>query len=274
MPQVRSVASNVTIPKFTRATLSAADVKTARGLKSAIADQLKTVRLAQRRDNLPKYDSKSDLWRSPDGHPLVTVQLTKAPPQTRDFPSTEALVDPKTNTYFYMSVGGIAGPMGAGPLSLPARVAFKNQPYSVTDCKALTAAAAGKVSVEPPKKVFHFKPQVFSVGWNYGSGIALPPNRENPRPRVGSSIDVNLVFPYIDIKPRWKVSTNEATKTITVLMDGESTNTVHPRAAVHPYDVTIPMQRPKFLGATYTLLVKDTGGKTLAKSTFRNMLPM
>src|SRR5882757_9013703 len=83
--------------------LTAADLKTARGMRTAINGVLSRVKLGPSlpANKLPKYDAKSGVEKAPNGDPLFAVQLSKPPPPgSADMPSTYALVDPKKNQFY------------------------------------------------------------------------------------------------------------------------------------------------------------------------------
>lgn len=120
----------------------------------------------------------------------------------------------------------------------------------------------------------HFSPGVSNLGWSYGPGIQPPAGFP-----TGPAINMDVVFSYADVKPKYKVRTDEKTRTITVLLEGTSTNAVHPLIAVHPQPLRIAMQRPKQLGKEYKIVVRDansegtTYNKVLAQTKFGNFLP-
>lgn len=128
--------------------------------------------------------------------------------------------------------------------------------------------------VHPTKQpsVYHFTPTIHTAGFSPGVGIMPrdPPENFYGGPRVHLSIQ----FPYIDIRPVVKVSVDEAAKVLTLVIDGQSTTTVHPRALSRPVDIDVRVSRPGQIGATYTLLVKDMNGKVLSQSPFPNYLPV
>ncbi len=118
------------------------------------------------------------------------------------------------------------------------------------------------------KKQYHFDASVSAASWSYGSGVVRPGGIG-----AGPSINATITLPYIDVKPEWKVRTDEKNHTITVTIDGVSPNTVHPLVAVRPQDINIPVQRPKDLGAEYKIVFATPKGQELFETTFRNMLP-
>ena len=249
--------------------LSAADLKTAKHMRTAINGVLARVRLGPSLpdDKLPRYDQKSGLESAPNGDLLFAVQLSKPPPAgAADMPSSYALVDPKKNQFFAMTGGGITGrTFGRGPLALPGNAQFKGRSYSAAEVKQLGEAALAHAA--KPKQ-HHFEASVSAAGWSYGSGV--------PRPgggHLGPSISATLTLPYIDVKPEWTVHTDEKTHTLKVTIDGISPNKVHPLAPARPQDISIPVERPKDLGAEYKIVFHDRQGKQLFKTTFRNMLP-
>jgi len=246
--------------------ITAADIKTAQALKTAIVDQLAVVRLAPiDPKDAPTLDAKSGLQKAPNGHLLFGVLLSSPPAGSFDMPQTWAYVDPLTNRYYYGMMGGLAGGLAqfSGPLNLPG-LAFKGKKYSVAQLKALEKAAAK----QPKTKLYHFEPTVFSASYSPGMGMRPPPGVD-PGPKV----TVNVLFPYIDIKPSWEVAIDEKKHTMTVVLDGTSTTTNHPLAPVKPQDLIISVARPADIGKTYTLLIKDIHGKTLNSSEFGNVLP-
>ena len=82
------------------------------------------------------------------------------------------------------------------------------------------------------------------------------------------------MFPFIDVKPEYKVKLNEATRTFTVTVDGTSENTVHSRVHTVPLDFNLPVERPSTLGGTYKIKFVDVKGAKLFETSFKNLLPM
>lgn len=117
--------------------------------------------------------------------------------------------------------------------------------------------------------LYHFEPSVNSASWSYGSGVHAP-----GRPGVGPSVNLNLSVPYVDVKPSFKVHIDEKKHQVVVTVDATSPSKIHPMVMVGPKDYNVPVKRPADIGASYTIVVKDIHGKTLAKSQFANMLPM
>jgi hypothetical protein len=250
-------------------TLTAADLKTAKHLRTAINGLLARVRLGPSlpAGKLPKLDAKTGLNKAPNGDLLVPVQLSKPRPSgAEDMPTSYALVDPKKNQFYAMTGGGLTGAtFGRGPLALPGNAQFKGRSYNAAEVKQLTEAAL-PAAAKPREQ--HYEASVSAASWNFGSGVALPGGKPF-RPGINATI----TLPYIDVKPEWKVKTDEKTHTITVTIDGISPNKVHPEIATRPQDISIPADRPKDLGAEYKLVFKDHKGKQLFATKFTNMLP-
>lgn len=124
---------------------SAADLKTAAGLKPAILEVLMRVRFGQplAAADAPKSNAKGE-WRAPNGDRLIPVTMSKPPPGMMDGMTSMAFVNPKTNQFYEASFGGIAGLRAFhGPLGLPTGTQFKGKAFSPKDIEALTAAANG-----------------------------------------------------------------------------------------------------------------------------------
>jgi hypothetical protein len=127
----------------TRSTLNPSDLKTAAKLKEGINEQLSRVRLGQ---PLPEakmpQQGRDGVWHAPSGDRLFSVSLSKPPPGSADFPTTYALVNPRTNEFFKMQSGGFTGATFAhGPLALPNPLHFKTRSLGPVDFKKLEAAA-------------------------------------------------------------------------------------------------------------------------------------
>lgn len=126
-----------------KASLNPADLKVAAKLKDAINEQLSRVRLGQPlpQNKAPQH-GRDGAWHAPNGDRLFSVSLSKPPPGSADFPTTYALVNPKTNEFYKMQSGGFTGATFAhGPLTLPKALDFKTRVFSATDFKKLEAAA-------------------------------------------------------------------------------------------------------------------------------------
>jgi hypothetical protein len=124
---------------------SAADLKTAAGLKPAILEVLKRVRFGQPLPaaDAPKTDAKGQ-WHAPNGDRLIQVAISTPPPGMMDGMSQFGFVNPKTNQFYEGTFGGIAGVRNFhGPMALPAGTQFKGKTFSAKDIDALTAAAKG-----------------------------------------------------------------------------------------------------------------------------------
>ncbi len=117
--------------------------KVAANLKPAIKEMLMRVRFGAplAAADLPKLSGKN--WKAPNGDLLVSVVLDKAPKGSADVPTNFALVNPKTNQYFVVSVGGFAGTLGHGPLSLPASNQFKGKTFDAAQIRHLSDVANG-----------------------------------------------------------------------------------------------------------------------------------
>lgn len=117
--------------------------KVAEGLKPAIKEMLMRVRFgaALPAAELPKQTAKG--WKAPNGDALLSVVLDKAPKGTADVPTNLALVNPKTNQYFVLSVGGLAGTLGHGPLALPTTSQFKGKTFDAKELERLSGLANG-----------------------------------------------------------------------------------------------------------------------------------
>ncbi len=269
MPTLRPVSSAAAASSVAKPTLSAADLKTARALKPTILEIMKRVRLVPApAASLPKFDAAKNLWKATNGHLLVSVTLSKPPAGMSDGYTTRGLVDPKTNQFWVLNQGGIAGTTsGQGPLSLPEGQKFTSKSYSQADVHALEKAANAKaVSVKP--KVHHFEPTVLNAAWSYGMGV-----RPLPGMYAGPAIRGQVVFPFVDIKPDYKVKLNEKTHTFTVTVDGTSDVTVHSRQHTVPVDFDLHVQRPSGLGGNYKIKFVDPKGVKLFETSFMNMLP-
>jgi hypothetical protein len=123
--------------------LNPADLKVAAKLKEGINEQLSRVRLGQPlpQNKMPEA-GRDGVWHAPNGDRLFSVSLSKPPPGSADFPTTYALVNPKTNEFYKMQSGGFTGATFAhGPLALPKALDFKTRNLSPTDFKKLEAAA-------------------------------------------------------------------------------------------------------------------------------------
>lgn len=130
----------------TRQTLNPADLKTAAKLKEGINEQLARIRLGQPlpQNKMPQA-GRDGVWHAPNGDRLFSVSLSKPPPGSADFPTTYALVNPKTNEFYKMQSGGFTGATFAhGPLALPHHLELKSKALSPTDFKKLEAAANGE----------------------------------------------------------------------------------------------------------------------------------
>jgi len=141
--QVRSAAVSAAKP---HAGPSAADLKTASKLKPAILEVLKRVRFGQPLSaaDAPKMDAKGE-WRAPNGDRLIPVTLSTPPKGMADGMSTSGFVNPKTNSFYQGTFGGIAGVrMFHGPAGLPTGTQFTGKTFTAKDIAALTEAAAGK----------------------------------------------------------------------------------------------------------------------------------
>lgn len=133
---------------------SAADLKTAAGLKPAILEVLKRVRFGQPipAADAPKVNARGE-WRAPNGDRLISVTMSKPPPGMMDGPTNMAFVNPKTNQFYQGTFGGVAGSrFFHGPMGLGTK--FTDKSFSAKDIEALTAAAnhTGGATAATPSK--------------------------------------------------------------------------------------------------------------------------
>jgi hypothetical protein len=130
-------------PPVERPTLGPRDRQTASKLTKALESPFNRMRVDLGKSNqVLKYDQKSGVWRSPQGQPLVNVQLKNG---------ITAYVDPSSNRYYLAKEGKasipfIGGPRlnAHGPLSLPQGTRFSGDQFSVADAKMLSNIANGR----------------------------------------------------------------------------------------------------------------------------------
>jgi hypothetical protein len=258
---VAKIASNTTISKG----ISVADVATAKKLKPAINDVMMRVRVGLTvKSQEPKWDAAANVFRAKNGHPLVSIELDKKIPGSADMIGRTGLVDPKTNQFYVMHSGGIAGMRNFnGPLGLPADASFKGKSYSLAQVKLIQAAAVK--TVKPPQ--FHASPTLQSASYSMGMGIQPPPGVYG-----GPRVNLTVTFPNITYKPTTSVEIDERAKTMAVTVDASEGNP-QSRAMTRPEDLMIPVNRPETIGAEYKLIVKDYKGKVLSQSKFTNWIP-
>lgn len=143
-PVTRASATKIKPPKPAKVRpLSAADKKVAAGLKAALRPISRAGLIAPTpAAKAPKYDPVSGLYRTPTGHPLVHVTLSRPPPGMMDGMFEQALVDPATNKFYLVTVGGIAGlHRFSGPVNLPEGSKFSAKSYTPTQVKELARIA-------------------------------------------------------------------------------------------------------------------------------------
>lgn len=264
MPPLRAVSAATSAVR--PPSLSPVDLKTARGLKASINELLKTVRMTQTPPALqPKYDGDKQVWRTSDGRALFPVTLQTPPRGSADMFTTSALVDPKTNQFFMLRTGGIAGiPFFNGPLALPKKSQFKHPPYSLSDLRALAAAANAKPAPQ------HLTPKVVSAHYSPGMGMRPPPGVY-----AGPSVNLELAFDRPGVELRAKAVIDEKKHTMTVTLDATAdADSQKVKADAFSQDLRLHVPRPNDFNKNYKLIVKDTKGKVLATETFRNVLPM
>lgn len=101
----------------------------------------------------PTWDNVSQVHRAPNGHPLISVDLTpdllKGSP---DAPRSTAFIDPKTNEIYFCSSGGFTGrTTWSGPVKSPAGAQFPpSTDYSVDAVKMLSKIAGSAPAVGNP----------------------------------------------------------------------------------------------------------------------------
>jgi hypothetical protein len=129
------------------------NLNVAKGLKSAIQDQLKLVRFGQ---PLNKAESprpgKNGQMTAPNGDPLIRVKLSDG----NGIPGAGqyALVNPKTNEFYVQTNGGgFAHPTSYnGPLSLPAGSRFEGDKFTPADLKTFETNANNPPAKAPSLK--------------------------------------------------------------------------------------------------------------------------
>jgi hypothetical protein len=155
MPSIRAATAATAAPA--KHHLNPDDLKAAAKLKPSIKEIMMRVRFGQALppDQAPRRGRETG-WTAPNGAKLIPVKLSSPPPAgSADFPSSYALVNPKTNEFYAMQSGGITGQTFAhGPLALPAATKFKTKNLTAADLTKLEAAAnpAEKPTTKLPTK--------------------------------------------------------------------------------------------------------------------------
>ncbi len=141
MPTIRATAATAAV--IAKHHLNPEDLKTAAKLKPAINELMKRVRTGPPlSDAAAPHQGRESGWTAPNGDKLFPVQLSSPPPPgSADMPNTFALVNAKTNEFFWMNGGGITGKTFAfGPLQLPG-LKFKTKNLTNVDRAKLEEAA-------------------------------------------------------------------------------------------------------------------------------------
>ncbi len=124
---------------------SAADLKTAKHLKTDILEVLKRVRFGTPLTAAasPKANAKGE-WQAPNGDKLIKVVLSKPPAGAMGGMTHVGLVNPKTNQFYDANFGAIqGGQVMHGPMQLADSAKFAGKNFNAKDIEALTAAANG-----------------------------------------------------------------------------------------------------------------------------------